>query len=157
MAATHTELYFHALFAVKDRKKLIRKGMKVPLYTYIKSVFKMEGQHLIAINGTADHVHLLFRISASKSIADLMRDVKALSSRYINQNGLSSKPFYWEHGYGAFSCAHGQVPRIRQMIERQELYHEHKTFYDEYTELMGELNIDFSRSSKLNWFDVMRS
>ncbi|MDX1477148.1 MAG: transposase [Saprospiraceae bacterium] len=155
MSATHTELYFHALFAVRDRKPLISKRMRVPLYTYINYLFRLDEQHLIAINGAADHLHLLFRTSPTKAIADLMRDVKALSSRYVNDNGLCSKPFYWERGYGAFSCSHAQVPRIRKMIEQQDTYHQHKTFHDEYLELMGELNIDFTRTSILNWFNVI--
>ena len=131
--------------------------MRQPLYTYINYIFKMEGQHLIAINGTSDHLHLLFRISSSQSIAGLIRDVKALSSRFVNEKKLSSKPFYWERGYGAFSCAHAQVPRIKRMIERQDEYHVHKTFHEEYLELMGELNIDFGKTTTLNWFDALKA
>ena len=131
--------------------------MKLPLYTYINYVFKMQGQHLIAINGTADHVHLLFRISSTKSIADLMRDVKALSSRFVNEKKLLSRPFYWEQGYRAFSCSSKQLSRIKHMIQQQEDYHKDTTIEDEYMELMGERNINFNKSPRLNWISALNS
>ncbi|MCF0073396.1 transposase [Dyadobacter sp. CY261] len=41
-----------------------------------------------AINGMSDHVHLLVGFRTTQSIADLMQDVKADSSQWINANKL---------------------------------------------------------------------
>lgn len=155
MGASHTELYVHAAFSVKDQRPLITRALKGRLYQYMSYIFKLQGQSLIAINGMPDHVHLLFRMSATKALADLMRDVKALSSRFVNEENLSKTPFYWENGYVAFSCTHAQVEQLLPLFNKQELYHAQHTFKDEILEMMGELNIHFSESPDLRWLDAL--
>jgi putative transposase len=84
-----------------------------------------------------------------------MRDIKALSSRFVNDKHLSTKPFYWESGYVAFTCTHAQVERIVPLLRQQEKYHEHHTFHEEVLEIMGELNIPFEAPSQLKWLDAL--
>lgn len=156
MGASHTQLYVHAAFAVKDKRVPISSSFRQQLYQYITYLFKLEDQHLIAIGGTQDHVHVLFRMTPTKAVADLMRDIKALSSRHVNDKQLSAKPFYWENGYVAFTCTRAQVERIVPLLQQQKAYHTHHTFKEEILEIMGELNIHFDEAPEMQWADALR-
>lgn len=78
-----------------------------------------------------------------ESLADLMRDVKASSSLWVNQKKLTDELFSWQEGYGAFSYGMDQVSDICQSISRQEEHHRSMTFMEEYLELLNEFGIDY--------------
>ena len=50
-----------------------------------------------------DHTHLLIGLKPSISISDLVRDIKAGSSKFINDNRWVKGKFNWQEGFGAFS------------------------------------------------------
>ena len=87
MANTYTQLYVHVVFAVKGRASLLHKEWKEELYKFITGVITNKGQKLIAINGMADHVHLLVGIKPTLALSDLVRDIKSNSSRFIREKG----------------------------------------------------------------------
>jgi putative transposase len=53
--------------------------------------------------GTADHVHSLFSLARTRSVAEVVEEVKKSSSRWMKQQGHAS--FTWQAGYGAFSVS----------------------------------------------------
>ena len=84
MANTYSQLYVQIVFAVKGRQNLISNKWKDELYKYITGIVANENQKLIAINGMPDHIHILIGIKPNKALSDLVRDIKANSSRFIN-------------------------------------------------------------------------
>ena len=54
---------------------------------------------LLAAGGVPDHIHLLIALGRVISLADLMRSVKANSSRWAN-DAAREKGFQWQEGYG---------------------------------------------------------
>jgi REP element-mobilizing transposase RayT len=54
----------------------------------------------IAIGGTANHSHLLLEIPPSISIANAMRIIKSVSSKWVNENGDRRFRFAWQRGMG---------------------------------------------------------
>ena len=55
------------------------------LYRYITGIITERGQKLLAINGMPDHVHLLIGLRPDMALSDLMREVEAVSSEFINE------------------------------------------------------------------------
>jgi putative transposase len=100
-------------------------------------------QKLIAINGMPDHIHILLGLKPTMALSDLIRDIKANSSRFINDNHWMAGRFEWQHGFGAFSYSHSQLDTIVQYIKNQEEHHRTKTFREEYTEFLNRYAIDF--------------
>ncbi len=88
MANTYTQIYIHIVFAVKGRQNLISKNWNEELYKYITGIITNEGQKLIAINGMPDHIHILIDLKPNKALSDLVRDIKANSSRFINEKKM---------------------------------------------------------------------
>ena len=90
-----------------------------------------------------DHIHMLVGCRPSQSVSDLMKNVKAGSSEWINEEKLSKRKFNWQDGYGAFSYAKADLPTIIKYIENQERHHKKKSFQDEYRELLKEFEVGF--------------
>ena len=143
MANTYTQLYFHTVFAVKGRNNLISKNWKNNLYKYISGVVSNKGQRLMSINGVQNHVHILLGTQADCKLSDLMRDIKANSSKWINENKLVAGKFEWQRGFGAFSISQSDVKRVIDYINNQEKHHKVQSFKKEYLELLHTNEIDF--------------
>jgi hypothetical protein len=100
-------------------------------------------QKLIALNGMSDHVHILIGLKPAIALADLVRDIKADSSNFINKKKWVRGRFNWQEGYGAFSYGHSQLDTIISYIRNQERHHHRRTFKDEYLAWLKKFEIPF--------------
>ncbi len=132
MANTFSQIYIQTVFAVNGRLSLIRPEFKEELYKYITGIVRNNGQNLISINGMSDHVHILIGLKPAMALADLVRDIKADSSNFINKRKWVRGRFSWQEGYGAFSYGHSQLDTIIRYIQNQEQHHRGRSFKDEY-------------------------
>ena len=143
MADTYTQIYIHIIFAVKGRSNLISSSWKNELYKYITGIITNEAQKLIAINGMPDHIHLLVGLKPTIALSNLVRDIKANSSRFVNEKSWIKGKFEWQHGFGAFSYSHSQLDTIINYINNQEEHHKKKTFKEEYISFLQHFHIEF--------------
>jgi len=143
MANTFTQIYIQFVFAVQNRASLIQQEWKDELYKYITGIVQKNGHKLIAINGTANHVHIFVGYKPHQIIPDLMQDVKGSSSKWINEKRFVKGKFNWQEGYGAFSYSHSQIDQVVRYINNQEKHHKRKTFREEYILLLKKFNIQF--------------
>ena len=128
MANTFSQIYIQTVFAVNGRLSLIRPEFKEELYKYITGIVRNNGQKLISINGMSDHVHILIGLKPVMPLADLVRDIKADSSDFVNRKkGIRGK-FCWQEGYGAFSYGHSQLDTVIRYIQNQEYHHRRRSF-----------------------------
>jgi hypothetical protein len=91
---------------------------------------------LIAINNMPDHLHLLVGLRPDSSLSDLVRDVKAGSSKFINERYWVIGRFSWQEGFGAFSYSRSQLGTVIRYIENQQRHHAKQSFRDEYVALL---------------------
>ena len=95
MANTFSQIYIQTVFAVNGRLSLIRPEFKEELYKYMTGIVRNNGQKLISINGVSDHIHILIGLRPAMALADLVRDVKADSSNFINKKKWVRGKFSW--------------------------------------------------------------
>ena len=138
-----TQLTYHIVFATKYRAPSILPDMQPRLYEYIGGRLRAKKGLLIEIGSTADHVHILARLSPTLAVADVVRDVKANSSKWINELVKGKSVFEWQKGYGAFTVSYSHIDTVRSYIQRQEEHHRTKTFQEEYILFLKRHNIDF--------------
>jgi len=127
MANTYTQIYIHIVFAVKGRQCLIQREWKDELFKYMTGIIKNKNQIPIQINGMPDHVHILTAINLINNLSAIVRDIKANSSKWINEKKNIDTQFRWQNGYGAFSVSHSKLPKIINYIKNQEKHHSKKT------------------------------
>lgn len=123
MSHARNKIWVHGVFATKYRKSLISKKIQPEVYKIIHIHLKKMGCYLKAIGGVEDHVHILFLMSRTKSVAEVFKQIKGASSHDINQLNLTNAPFYWQGGYAAFSVSESKVNQVIRYIERQEEHH----------------------------------
>jgi putative transposase len=143
MANTYSQIYIQTVFAVNGRLSLIRPEMKEELYKYMTGIVRNKKQKLIAINGMSDHVHVLIGLKPAMALADLVRDIKADSSDFINRKKWVRGKFSWQEGYGAFSYGHSQLDTIIRYIQNQEQHHRRRSFKDEYLTWLKKFEVPF--------------
>jgi putative transposase len=151
MANTYTQIYIQIVFSVKGRQNLMHKNWKDELHKYICGVVNGKDQKVYAIGGVADHIHILVSIKPTILISDLVRDIKANSSKWINENHYLNGKFQWQDGFGAFSYSQSQLDNVIAYINNQELHHQKKTFKDEYIELLHKFNIEYDEKYLFDW------
>jgi REP element-mobilizing transposase RayT len=95
------------------------------------------------MNSMPDHVHMLVSMPASLAVADMVRAVKANSSRWTNERWPERRRFAWQQGYGAFSVSESATARVERYIRDQEERHRAVSFEDEFRVLLKNHNIAF--------------
>ena len=143
MANTYHQIYVQTVFAVKFRKAIISKDWRSQLFGVIGNIINETGCKTLIVNGVEDHVHCFIGLKPVVSASELMKKVKAKSSKYINDHNLTSHRFEWQEGYGIFSYGQSQVDAVYRYIKNQEAHHKKQTFLGEYKELLKLFEIEF--------------
>lgn len=151
MANTYSQIYIQVVFAVEARDSLIHPDWKGELFKYITGIVRKKGQKLIAIGGVADHIHLLIGITPSVSLSDLVRDIKASSSKFINDRKYVRGQFRWQEGFGAFSYSRSHIDAVAKYVLNQEVHHSKISFKDEYLSLLKRFDVEYEEKYLFRW------
>jgi putative transposase len=95
MAHTYNVNYVHCAFSTKRRLPLITEPEKV--WSTLRNVASCSRINLLAVGGTRDHIHLLMSIPSTRTVSDVVRDMKCNSSLRIRK---WNRVFAWQDGYG---------------------------------------------------------
>lgn len=153
MSNTYTQIYIQIVFAVKGRQNLISKNKREDLHKYITGIIQNRDQKMLAIFAMPDHVHILVGMKPDISISNLVRDIKAGSSKYINDNNWIMGKFNWQEGYGAFSYAKSEIDYVVKYILNQEEHHKAKTFKKEYIDMLERYEIEYNEKYLFEWIE----
>jgi len=153
MANTYSQIYIHIVFVVKGRQNLIPRGKREELQKYITGIVQKRDQKMLCIFCMPDHSHILIGLKPSIAISDLVRDIKAGSSNFINEKKWVRGKFNWQEGFGAFSYSRSQIDSVIKYILRQEEHHGSKTFKEEYIELLKNFEVEFDEKYLFNFID----
>ena len=135
MPSTHCSLHYHIVFSTKDRAPLLSAENCVRLHAWLGGALRgMEGMPH-AVGGVSDHVHLLTGLNPTHRLSDVMRELKAESSKWI-QRVLGLSAFRWQEGYGAFTVSAGNLETAREYVLGQESHHRGTSFQEEYVRLL---------------------
>jgi len=117
-------LYYHIVWATKDRRDLITPAMEEDLYGYLIGKGMALGAIMHAVGGTTNHVHVVSSIPPTRSIAEFVKGIKGSSAHHIN-HGLIRYPltFGWQGGYGVFSLGRKQLDDAVSYVLRQKEHH----------------------------------
>jgi putative transposase len=155
MSNTYSQIYLHVVFAVKGRQNLILQVNEDELYSYIGGILKNKGHKSLAINGMPDHIHVFFGMKPTEALSDLIRDIKANSSGFINSKKWFPGKFNWQEGFGGFSYSHSQLDNVIGYIKNQKEHHKKKSFRDEYLSFLKEFDVHYNEKYVLVPFPII--
>lgn len=138
MANTYDINLVHCVFGTKGRLPLIREPERA--WTLLHAVARNALIDVLAVGGTNNHLHLLLRLPKTRSLADVMRELKANSSLRIRK---SLPSFAWQDGYGAISVSPSGIHAVTQYIAHQEEHHRRKSFEEEYVEILDRAGVTY--------------
>ncbi len=153
MANTYSQIYIQVVFAVQGQENLIKNEWRDELYKYITGIIKNHEQKLIVIGGISNHIHILLGIKPNVALSDLVREIKANSSRFVNERKFVKGKFYWQEGFGAFSYSHSQLDTVIRYIENQEIHHAQKSFKDEYKGFLKNFRVEHDEKYLFEWLE----
>ena len=101
MSHAHAANFVHCVFSTKDRRDLIPKALEEKLWAYLFGIAKNLEVKLLAVGGTCNHIHLLICLPPSLPLAEVIQKLKANSSRWLGEHGLS---FEWQKRIRRVQC-----------------------------------------------------
>jgi len=119
------DLYFHIVWCVKYRHKILVNDIKDDLIDIITNICKNNNYELVQINTDLDHVHLLVGLSPQDKIPDVLKTLKGVSARLLNQKHSNeiSKVLYgghiWSPSYYIATTSDNVMDNIKQYIKNQ--------------------------------------
>jgi putative transposase len=125
----------HFVFSTKERAPWIDNRWESELFAFIGGVVRSKGSTMLTAGGVADHVHLLISLGREVSLAEMMRLIKANSSKWVHE-AYPDTLFAWQAGYGAFAVSYSRIEAVRDYIARQKERHATQSYQDEYRALL---------------------
>ncbi len=153
MPNTYSQLFAQVVFTVQGRPNLIAPIHRDEIHKYITGIITARNQKLMSIFCMPDHVHILIGLKPSIAISDLVRDIKAGSSQFINEQKWVKGKFNWQEGFWAFSYSKSQVPAVIKYIQNQEGHHKKCTFKEEYLSFLKKFEIDYNEKYLFEWIE----
>jgi REP element-mobilizing transposase RayT len=142
MPQSLAQIYLHLVFSTKHRQPdLTDVDFRERIHAYLAGTCQNLGSPAIKVGGVADHVHILCRLGKTTSVAELVRELKRESSKWIKAENPKLSHFHWQEGYGAFSISPSHVPALTEYIATQEEHHRRTTFQDEFRQLCQKYGI----------------
>jgi putative transposase len=142
MPSTHLALNYHLIFSTKERETWMAANWRDQLHGYMGGIVSGMKGVALAVGGVSDHVHLLVGLRATHRLADVMRELKSDSSRWVHET-MKIPGFTWQEGYAAITVSPSHLEDVRQYVLNQAEHHRTKTFKEEYLEFLEKCGIEY--------------
>ena len=144
MPQSLAKILIHTVFSTKDRVPYLKdKVFREELHHFMGGVLNKLKCPPLIVGGVEDHVHLLSQLARTCEPAEMVKEVKRVSSIWIKENRYDLIDFSWQAGYGVFSIGQSQIGAVREYIAKQEEHHRRHSFQDEMRVLLERYEIDF--------------
>src|SRR5579862_2356152 len=144
MPQSLAQIYLHIIYSTKHRQPFLADAtLRAELHAYLAGTCKNLDSPAVIIGGVADHVHLLTRFSRTHTVAELVRELKRESSKWLKTKSADLADFHWQDGYGAFSVSPAHVEPLKEYIAEQEVHHRRETFQDEYRRVLQKYGLEW--------------
>jgi len=143
MPQSLAQILVHLVFSTKNREPILDDGLRLELHSYLGGILAHHDGTLLRAGSVADHVHLLVAHPRTISPADLVREIKTGSSKWIKTKAPRYASFHWQGGYGIFSVSPSNRAEVEAYLARQAEHHRTVTFQDEYRQLLHRHGIEY--------------
>ena len=140
MAHTYSANFVHCVFSTKNRMNSIPSDLQERLWAYLLEIANHLKLKTLAIGGTANHIHVLVSLPSTMTVAEMVQQLKANSSRWMGEHGVE---FQWQDGYGVFSVSPSMLDAVQAYIRNQQQHHQKRSFEDEFRVLLNKSCISY--------------
>lgn len=142
--STHQQLLYHVVFSTKNRKPFLQKhDFRESVFACMAGTTKELGGFALIVGGYVEHAHLLLRIPAKIAVSKFVGELKANTSKHINESSGLLLKFGWQDGFGAFTVSSSQRDKVYQYIANQVQHHSAETYENEYLRLLEKHQVEY--------------
>jgi REP element-mobilizing transposase RayT len=143
MPQSLVQIYVHLVFSTKNRTPFLRDtALRDRVHAYLAGICKNQDSPAVKIGGVEDHVHILCRLSKTREVSALIRELKRDSTNWIHEENSRLADFHWQNGYGAFSVSPSHTGALVAYIADQAEHHRQESFQDEFRRLCKKYGIE---------------
>ncbi|NLH99641.1 MAG: IS200/IS605 family transposase [Chthonomonadales bacterium] len=143
MPQSLSRILVHVVFSTKNRAHLIADDTIGDLSAYLAGVLRGAGCVVVEVGGTSNHVHLLFGLSRTVTLASLVETIKTSSTRWMRRRHATNAWFRWQAGYGAFSISERELQSAARYVAEQREHHRNATFDEEFVALLRRHGVEY--------------
>jgi len=136
MSQPKTKIWIHAIISTKDKLPVIHTDFEKAIYDFLKEELTNHGCQVGFINGSAEHVHIIFSLNPQISLIQIIEELLSSSAIFINKNYFPSGSFDWQLDFGAFGISESQLPKMIDFVSKQKEIHKKQTFIQEFNEFL---------------------
>ena len=140
---SYTQLLYHVVIRTKASEPTLSLAHSHKLYRYISGIMDNKNCLLYQVNGMEDHIHILFYLRPTLSLADFMRDLKVETSKMLKHTVGFEDFTAWGEGYAALTYSLRDKNMLINYITRQREHHKTILFKDEYISFLQEMGLEF--------------
>lgn len=136
----------HLIFSTKERKPSLSEEIRPDLHAYMATIFKNLESPAIIINSMPDHIHILFLLHRTKTLSEVVGEVKRASSKWLKTQSTNLEYFSWQAGYGAFSVSESNIIAVKKYITNQQEHHQKTSFQEEVRAFLDKHGVEYDES-----------
>ena len=119
----YCQLFYHVVWSTKHRRPLLTPEIEPIIHDYVRTKAIGLGATVFALNGVADHVHLVASIPPKIAVSKFIGQIKAVASTKFNKSRPDHPPFFWQEEYGVFTFDAKRLPNYIAYVNRQKEHH----------------------------------
>jgi putative transposase len=143
MPQSLAKIYIHLVFSTKNRERVLPDDLRADLHAYLGGTLNGLGCAPVEINSEPDHVHVLFVMTRTETLSDVVGQLKKSANDWLRARGPGLANFFWQGGYGAFSVSQSAVEEVRDYIRKQREHHQRISFQDELRALLKRYEVEY--------------
>jgi len=143
MPLSLSNVLIHVIFSTRDRVPVLNDTIRPELHAYLAATVRDVGCECYRAGGVSDHVHLAIRLSRTVTVAELIKELKACSSKWVKAQSPALAKFGWQRGYGVFSVGPSDLGALIRYIDAQEEHHRKVDFKEEFLAFLKKYGVEF--------------
>ncbi len=142
--STFTQILYQIVYGGKNYSSFLNEENEQMLYAYKAGILKNKNCFPYIVGGNKNHVHLIISLHPTIALADLVKDLKTYSNKFMKEQNSHFKNFSdWQVGYGAFTYDISHKESLIEYVKRQHNHHSKVSFKEELINLLEEFGIDY--------------
>jgi len=113
------------------------------MHAYLATICRDLGAEVVCVGGVVDQVHIVTTLPRTVSQAELIEQIKKISSKWIKAVDARYCGFFWQRGYSAFSVSPSRLDEVLKYVETQEEHHRTESFQEEYRAFLHKHGVGF--------------
>jgi REP element-mobilizing transposase RayT len=143
VAQSLAKIYVHLIFSTKERERTLPDEIRPELHAYMGGILKGLGCSAIEINTEPDHAHVLFLLSRTEALSNIVGHLKKSSNDWLREQDPQLAQFFWQAGFGAFSVSQSQIADVRAYIRNQREHHRVRSFQEELRAFLKAYEVEY--------------